>query len=182
MKTSIEIEFKTLLNEEQYNSLLDLFEIRNNVFKQENYYFDTNDFYLRKNGMALRIRHKGSIFKMTLKTPFEGNLREDSILLDEETAKNYIAYGFNLKDILNVDLNVYNTAMQETFRATTPYKDGRLFIDKSNYYGKTDYELEYEVDEKEEGLKIFHEFLKENNITYSRSLHKIDRVYSKKNI
>lgn len=182
MKTSIEIEFKTLLNEEQYLKLLDMFEIKENVFRQENYYFDTNDFYLRNNKMALRIRHKGTIYKMTLKTPFEGNLREDSMLIDDEDAKKYISSGFNLNPLFGIDIDVKNIAMQETYRATIPYKEGRFFIDKSNYYGKTDYELEFEVDEKVEGLKVFHEFLDDNNIEYRQSLHKIERVYQKKGI
>lgn len=177
MKTSIEIEFKTLIDEDTYNKMIEMFNLKDNIFHQVNYYFDSPDYYLKSNGMALRIRNKGKSFKFTLKVPFEGNTREDSILLDKDEALNYIDNGVNLSEYYDIDINANVTAFQETYRAVTPYKGGKLFIDKAIYYNNVDYEIEYEVDERDEGLKIFKEFLEENNIPYTKATHKINRCY-----
>ena len=48
MKTNIEIEFKTPLDEKQYFDLLNEFELENNIFKQTNFYFDSEEYYFRK--------------------------------------------------------------------------------------------------------------------------------------
>lgn len=177
MKTSIEIEFKSMINNEEYDRLINMFDLKDNIFHQVNYYFDSDDFYLRNNKMALRIRNKGNSFKFTMKTPFEGGIREDSILLSRDEALYYIDNGLNLKELYGIDVFVNVKACLETYRAITPYKDGKLFLDKAIYANKVDYEIEYEVDEREEGLKIFHDFLKENNIKYSYEDHKINRCY-----
>ena len=41
MKTNLEIEFKTLIDEETYEKMLKKFDLENNVFEQINHYFDT---------------------------------------------------------------------------------------------------------------------------------------------
>lgn len=177
MKTSIEIEFKSMISEENYNKLIKMFDLEENIFHQVNYYFDSDDFYLKNNHMALRIRNKGTSFKFTMKSPYEGNIREDSIFLDRDEALSYIDNGLNLTELYGIDINANVKACLETYRAITPFKGGKLFIDKAVYCNKTDYEIEYEVDEREEGLKIFRSFLDENNIPYSYEGHKINRCY-----
>jgi len=62
MNTNIEIEFKTPLSEQQYLTLVEQFQLENNIFKQTNFYFDTDDLFFRKNKIVLRIRKKGSHF------------------------------------------------------------------------------------------------------------------------
>lgn len=48
-RTSLEIEFKCLINKEQYESLLKEFNIKPQDIKEQiNYYFDTKDLELRK--------------------------------------------------------------------------------------------------------------------------------------
>lgn len=179
MKTSIEIEFKTLISKEDYERLLKDFDLEDNVFTQVNYYLDSPDFFLRNNNMALRIRHKNGIYKLTLKRPHEdGCLYEDSVLIDEELTENILKNGYIPKE-LGLDIMVYPKAELITHRVSTPYQEGRLFFDKSEYNGCVDYEVEYEADDLKEGLVIFHDFLKEKNIPYKQGLHKIDRVYNK---
>lgn len=59
MTQEIEIEFKNIVTEEEFNTLCKSFSIE--VFtKQVNHYFETPDFSL-KAGSALRIRHKGKL-------------------------------------------------------------------------------------------------------------------------
>lgn len=176
MKSSIEIEFKTLMSEDKYNEMIKNFDLIDNVFTQENYYFDTDDFYIRNNGLGLRIRHKGNIWKITMKRPCEGYLCEYSIMLNFDEAQNYIQNGFNLKEF-GYDIEVKLKACNVTERAKTPYKNGVLFFDKSTYHGVVDFEVEYEADDSSKGLDVFKDFLKENNIEYKPSYHKEERAF-----
>ncbi|MDR4969048.1 MAG: CYTH domain-containing protein, partial [Acholeplasmataceae bacterium] len=69
MTKNIEIEFKTALTIEKYQELLELFHLENNIFKQINHYFDTDDYQLMEQQIVLRIRQKGeNRFKVTLKS------------------------------------------------------------------------------------------------------------------
>ncbi len=182
MKTSIEIEYKTLITKDKYDELLQTFDLEGNIFRQKNYYFDDENFYLRKNNMALRIRHKGDIYKMTLKRPHpDGCLYEDSILLTKEKALDLIKNGFCPSEY-GLDINVTLKATLETNRASTPYLDGKLFFDQSIYCDIVDYEVEYEASDLKQGLKTYKNFLKEFNIPHKNGKHKIDRVYEKLSI
>ncbi|MBN3491183.1 CYTH domain-containing protein [Acholeplasma equirhinis] len=63
---NVEIEFKTQINKEKYDELIQAFDLENNVFKQTNYYFDTKDLELNHKSMVLRIRQKReNSFKLT---------------------------------------------------------------------------------------------------------------------
>ncbi|MCR5307512.1 MAG: CYTH domain-containing protein, partial [bacterium] len=44
------------------------------IFLDENYYFDTDDFFIRNNKLGLRIRHKNTTWKVTMKKPCEDYL------------------------------------------------------------------------------------------------------------
>ena len=58
MYTSLEIEFKTAINKDEYERLIKLFNLENEIFAQTNYYFDTLDYSLINEHIILRIREK----------------------------------------------------------------------------------------------------------------------------
>lgn len=176
MTKNIEIEFKTFISEDVYNNLIKEFELENNIFSQTNYYFDTEDTLLMQEKTVLRIRQKGSNYKLTKKTRAEVGADETHLLISKEQAENFLQNGFDAK-IINLPYYVKNIAQLTTHRASTPYKNGTLFLDKSEYYGKVDYEIEYEVDEEKEGLKDFKNFLDSHNITFKESIRKSKRAY-----
>ena len=176
MTKNIEIEFKTFISEDVYNNLIKEFELENNIFSQTNYYFDTEDTILMQEKTVLRIRQKGSNYKLTKKTRAEVGADETHLLISKEQAENFLQNGFDAK-IINLPYYVKNIAQLTTHRASTPYKNGTLFLDKSEYYGKVDYEIEYEVDEEKEGLKDFKNFLDSHNITFKESIRKSKRAY-----
>lgn len=179
MKTSIEIEYKTLITKEKYEELIKSFNLEDNIFHQINFYFDSDNFYLRNNQMALRIRHKGDIYKLTLKRPHEdGCLYEDSILLTKDKALDMINNGF-VPSAFGLNIKVTLKGTLETNRVSTPYEDGKLFFDQSIYCDSIDYEVEYEASDLKQGLKTFKNFLKDHNVPYQVGKHKIDRVYEK---
>lgn len=180
MTQNKEIEFKTFITEAEYNNLLKEFDLENNIFDQTNYYFDTPDTKLMNEKTVLRIRKKGSNYKLTKKTRAEVGADETHILINKEKADDFLANGFDAS-IIGIPYFVKNIAQLTTHRASTPYKDGTLFLDKSEYYGHVDYEIEYEVDDIRQGTKDFENFLDIYKITYKESIRKSKRAYDYRN-
>ncbi len=176
MTKNKEIEFKTFITEEQYNALLAKFELENNVFAQTNYYFDTPDTKLLQEKTVLRIRQKGNNYKLTKKTRAEVGADETHILISADKAEEYLKNGFDAK-IIGLPYQVSYQCSLTTHRASTPYKDGTLFLDKSEYYGHVDYEIEYEVDDVKQGKADFDDFLQRNEITFKESIRKSKRAF-----
>lgn len=176
MSTNKEIEFKTFITEEMYNKLIEDFGLDNNVFAQTNHYFDTDDTKLMNEKTVLRIRQKGSNYKITKKTRAEVGADETHIFISKEKALDLLEHGFDAS-IIGLPYFVHKIAELTTYRVSTPYKNGTLFFDKSVYYGKVDYEIEYEVDEVKEGMQDFKKFLDDYQIEYKESIRKSKRAY-----
>ena len=179
MKTNIEIEFKTAITEAVYNKIIEKFALHNTIFKQTNHYFDTENNDLIKSKTILRIRQKENQYKLTSKKHTEQGTLENHLYLTNDEAHNMLENGFDANKV-NIDHHVKKVAELTTYRAKTPYKGGILFFDKSIYYGNIDYEIEYEVTNEEEGLKIFKAFLNENNIPFVKMISKAKRAYNAK--
>ncbi len=180
MTNNKEIEFKTFITEEKYNELLKEFELENNIFPQTNYYFDTLDTTLMNEMTVLRIRQKGNNYKLTKKTRASVGADETHILISKEQALDWLKNGLDAS-IIGLPYFVKNIAELTTYRASTPYKNGTLFLDKSEYYNHVDYEIEYEVDDVKEGLNDFKQFLESHNIPYVESIRKSKRAYDHRN-
>lgn len=179
-KTNVEIEFKTSISKEKYLELLKHFDLEDNIFKQTNYYFDTNELELNNKQMVLRIRQKDNRFKVTLKNQSGNNSFENHVLLKEQQAKQMIKEGFNTKDFFDeIDYFVTFKSSLDNYRVSTPYKEGVLFLDKCDYSDVVEFEVEYEVAEYDTGKKIFDDFLAENNIEFVKTKRKSQRALSK---
>ncbi len=176
MDKNKEIEFKTFISKEQYDNLLEEFHLTNNIFPQTNFYFDTEDTLLMKDQTVLRIRKKGNNYKLTKKTRSTIGADETHILISKEKAFEMLENGFDAS-IIGLPYFVKNIAELTTYRASGPYKDGTIFFDRSEYYGHIDYEIEYEVDEVEQGLKDFRDFLDTHQIEYKESIRKSKRAF-----
>lgn len=174
MKTSTEIEFKTFISKEVYESLLEKYKQKDNILVQTNHYFDSKNEDLEKQKKVLRIRQKGSQYKLTKKSPGNGCNIENHVFLTSEQAKDMLKNGFDAS-IIDEKINVKLVGALTTHRSKMPYKSGYLFFDKSSYNGITDYEIEYEAPEEEKGKKEFAEFLESNHIEYKRSYSKFKR-------
>ena len=82
MSTNLEIEFKNMLNEDEYKKLLAEFSIdEEKIWTQKNVYFDTPTSQLKNLGAALRIRVKNNTYELTLKTKAEVGLLETNQLI-----------------------------------------------------------------------------------------------------
>lgn len=180
MKTSIEIEFKTFITKDKYESLLKTLHQEDNILIQINHYFDTNDSLLEKEKKVLRIRQKGDQYKLTKKSKSNDGNIENHIYLEKDEAINMLDSGFNA-NIIGEDIDVKKVGELKTTRTKLKYKSGYIFLDKSEYNGITDYELEYEADDMKTGQIEFDEILKEFDIPFKKSYSKFKRCIETKN-
>ncbi|WP_026905752.1 CYTH domain-containing protein [Paucisalibacillus globulus] len=187
MTQEIEIEFKNLLTKREYDILLERLPFPSVGKKQINYYFETPDFKLRKNGSALRIREKEGKYQLTLKEPYKDGLLEthDSLskievtewLQDKPVTKEATAKQLEKMDISVGELQYYGSLT--TIRRE--FKDNGLIyvLDHSYYHDVEDYELEIEATDKDSGIKALKTTLDENGITRKETPNKIARFFQK---
>ncbi|WP_173916933.1 CYTH domain-containing protein [Halobacillus sp. Marseille-Q1614] len=189
MAQEIEIEFKNLLAEEEFNTLYQQLKFESvALIEQTNYYFETDDFRLREQGAALRIRRKKETWTLTLKQPHSEGLLETHDSLTEEEVNQWIIgrptqaehVGPQLEElgISYEDLNYMGSLT--TRRKEQPYKNTTVVLDHSFYYGKDDYELELEADSRETGEKVFQELLDRYHIPRRKTDNKIKRFFQAK--
>lgn len=189
MSQTIEIEFKNLLSIEEFNRMVSSFQLHNDQFiKQINHYFDTKGFALKNKGCALRIREKKSQYELTLKQPHPDGLLETNQSLTAQEAQ-ALMNGGQLQEgpvksqiiglgIDSTQLVYFGTLTTE--RAELTYQNGLLVLDKSSYLNTVDYEVEYELMNREQGLPIFLALLSQLNIPVRQTKNKIQRFYERK--
>ena len=178
----LEIEYKTLLDKEEYQSLLPLFDDTELVV-QTNHYIDTPDQLIRKKKMALRVRTFTDQAELTLKVPeavghFEYNQdlspeETEAILQHQQLPDGEIKNLLVSKGIAIEQLAVWGSLTTERFEIETAA--GLVALDHSLYLDTEDYELEIEVETAEQE-ENFHQFIKEHGIVYKVSKNKIARL------
>ncbi len=155
MYNSIEIEAKVLLNKEQYDKLYKFLKMDDTMsFTQANYYIDSEDWDLKNNDIALRIRYVQTQkrYVLTLKTPMSEGLLEKNQELKTSDAKKMIDENIfpegEVKDfleLLEVDTSKLKiVAHMDTLRTEirSEEKDEVISLDQNTYGDRIDYELE----------------------------------------
>src|SRR5574337_345422 len=187
MQTNLEIEYKTLLSLSEFDQLGKRFSHVAPV-RQTNHYFDTPDLKLRANKLSLRIRTFDDAAEMTLKIPQKvGNLEHNIALTSEEAnailaTKTLPQNCINIQNILEllkgyaIDLSAIRVlGSLTTTRREYETSIGLMALDKNEYSGRLDYELELEVADARSGEKNFNYFLKDNQIEYRYARSKVVR-------
>lgn len=174
--------FKTLLTKNEYAKLKKEFSEKPSNL-QINYYFDTPRFTLKASDIGLRVR-KRDRYQITLKRKKGYVVTEIEEEISEEDFQLFLNQGLIPSEKINSELSeiIKNQKLTcymslSTFRITFQYQNGQLSIDLCEYIGVTDYELEYEVSNYEEGKRSFIDFVKSHGIIYKKSLPKIKRAY-----
>lgn len=189
MSQEIEIEFKNLLTEEEYNQVHHYLPFESvELFEQTNYYFESKDFKLKNQGAALRIRKKNQQWTLTLKQPHEEGLLETHDNLTEKEANLWIqnkmvAQPNTKKQLreLNIDVNELTYLGSLTTRRKEVEYDGTtVVLDHSLYYDQEDFELEVEAPSKSKGTEVFQNILSDCNIPERETDNKIKRFYQAK--
>ena len=181
MATSIEIEAKVLITRPEYTRLLN--GLRANVtreFYQMNYFIETENFDLRKSGIGLRIRNVNGEYIMTLKAPMSEGLLEKHCTVSLQEYNDFKTKKiFPDNDIsefikmLGFDPTVLSiVATLDTYRVETNYgKEDYLFsIDKNEYNGLIDYELEMAGNNLQTAESQLKSICEEFGIKYVRNL------------
>lgn len=177
MSKNLEIEYKLLINEKQYNQIIN--DYKNfKSYTQINYYFDTFDFILQKKRYMLRVREKNGEYEFTLKKQGTSVIGIDEynepISLDIfKQLCNQTRIESQILDLLESEGITINQLFQqyhlETIRTDIPYLNGILSLDKNNYLNLTDYEIEYEVTDPTNAIDNFNQFLKNYNLKYIKN-------------
>ncbi|MCA0987829.1 CYTH domain-containing protein [Guptibacillus algicola] len=185
MTQEIEIEFKNMITDKEYISLLTSYQLSSTDIKtQKNDYFDSAQFTLRDKGAALRVRQKKNDLVLTLKEPAEEGLLETHQVISEETFQSIketgeLPKGDVSKQVIKLGLtdNLLHLGSLTTHRAEVELSTGLLVLDHSEYLGCVDYELEFEVTNYEQGERAFHQLLEEHGIEIRKAKNKIQRFF-----
>ncbi|MEB6333587.1 CYTH domain-containing protein [Staphylococcus pseudoxylosus] len=188
MATNNEIEFKQLLTENQYNVIHKTYFNEIEPFKQTNFYIDTPDFDLKDHKSALRIRVKDDYLEMTLKTPAEVGLTEYNFEthivpelnkpIPEQSLPSEILEQLTKMDIDLTELIILGSLKTE--RLEKEINGNLLVLDKSTYLDFEDFELEYEVEDYDEGLIQFKSILEKFDMKHEIPANKVQRFFNRK--
>ena len=183
MAKEYEVAFRTLLTESEYLRLVEEFKGAPSNF-QTNYYFDTRRFSLKAAEVVLRVKKRDK-YELGLKRKkgyTQIDLNEE---LSEEEFNNMVANGLIYNKNISQEVNdlikdqlLVNYLTLSTYRIFMPYKHGLLAIDKVEYLGTIDYELEFQASSRDSGKRDFIETVKELNIVYKKADSKIKRAYN----
>ncbi|MGT2928908.1 CYTH domain-containing protein [Streptococcus dentasini] len=181
----LEIEYKTMLNKAEFQRMEALFSHILPI-TQTNYYFDTDNFTMRQKRLSLRIRTFDKRAEMTLKIPEPVGTLEHNLDLSREQARTIIEscdFPDNaIKDLLiQHGINcgqLKNLGHLTTIRREKETPIGLMALDKNNYSGRIDYELELEVKEAQQGKADFETFLAEHGIDLKYAKSKVARFCS----
>ncbi len=178
-----EIEIKSMLDKSTYEELLK--QLERNEFSQINHYFDSEDFSLKSQNMALRVREKDGNYKLTLKVKKDAILtHEISDVLDREQFCELLNNRYvNTENVANYlqdcnlgSLKLVNIISFETIRNVVEFKDYKLFLDHTIYDNSEDFELEIEAKSVEVCKQTFAFYAKKYNLTRNY-VTKIARAY-----
>ncbi len=175
MSTNIEIEAKILVNEKEFNQLKSLLHIDEKMrVVQTNHYVDDQKGSLRSYGFALRIRELGQTYTLTLKSPMaEGTLEKNQQITREAYLglqhKSIFPSGL-IKDFLEMFGFDTSTLKIITYLTTDRYEttfEGRhVCLDKNQYHGLVDFEVESEESSLKNAAETLKLLCERANIAY----------------
>lgn len=186
MAQEIEIEYKNLLTEVEFERLLREYPFPENAMKQTNYYLETSDFALKEKGCALRVREKDDRYVLTLKEPHRQGLLETHDTLTEKEAHHILNGGtMEKKNVASrlYALNIPHSSLiyygnLTTERRETEFDHALLVLDHSMYNGANDYELEVEAPTEAIGSHVFEQLLRQQRIQKRETPNKIKRFFA----
>src|SRR5699024_3717443 len=186
MSQEIEIEFKTMLREDEFIQLRNTLPFPEQAVIQINHYFETAHFALKDKKAALRIREKEGRYTLTLKEPHELGLLETHDTLSSRDAHEWlqnraVPQTHTRKQLQQLginesDLRYYGALTTERYELHEASID--YMLDKSIYHGIIDYELEIEASSKEAGIQALHKLLDETKIVERKADAKIARFFN----
>lgn len=152
----IENEFKIMLDKVRYEKLLAMYEW-NEVIEQINHYYDNEDLLLSELHITCRVREIAGKYFLQMKFPgaveysrveLEEPLDSLPDEIDADKALRPHPHGHNMLP------KVKRLGALKTTRNVHRFEGGEIDLDKSEYFGKTDYELEIEFTDEKSARKV----------------------------
>ncbi len=184
---NVEIEYKIMVKEADFKYLL--FKMKENYanyndFIQENVYFDTVQFSLKKNHLSLRIRNIQN--KNQLILTLKESIKEGRLEHEFEVSNLDIHVHFDKIQKILEKYNISKEELIEVARLTTKrtqfnQDDGCICLDENFYYGQKDYEIECESTSMLKAKSILHHLCLNYQIPFQESKEsKIHRAIKNK--
>jgi uncharacterized protein YjbK len=154
----IENEFKVMLDRERFEKLCELYSW-DKVVRQTNYYYDTEDFFLSKNRITCRVRKIDGECFLQIKLPT--NAEFSRVELEQKlgadvpetlSAEQLNALAAGHTNVAIPDVKLLGALVTE--RRIKEFDGAEIDLDKSEYFGKTDYELEIEFTDENAAREI----------------------------
>ncbi len=148
----IENEFKIMLTEEQYEKVLAMFEWDSTAM-QVNHYYDTRELLLSGEHITVRVREKGGRCFLQIKLPNGADYSR--VELEQELAGVPDALSAEVLNALAGGYAPFELPAAErlgalsTNRSVKRVQGAEIDLDRSDYFGKTDHELEIEFTDEE---------------------------------
>lgn len=148
----LEKEIKILLSKEQYDQVEGLFSWDKD-YLQSNYYFIDLEKFKKSRGFGamcntVRIREKGNEFRLQVKAfvSKQGNLHIMREFEKKVDKVNEVVYSAELEDLTGMKFNDLDSIgkLVTHRKECNEYKGITICLDKNNYLGLEDYELELE--------------------------------------
>ncbi len=158
----IESEFKVLLTQEQYSHIRTLYEWDSEV-TQTNFYYDTDGLELTERHITCRVRRIGEehFFQMKLPTGVDYSRVELEQALGGELPEALSGGMLNALSGRDDMPDVRLLGGLTTIRSVKKLAGAEIDLDKSEYFGRTDYELEIEFTDEAAAREILKELASE---------------------
>lgn len=168
MNNNIEFELKILVNKDQFESLLSLFDTV--CVDQNNIYYDNEHQVLHCKKAAMRLRFIDDKKYFTLKTRNNGDLLEyeKEVFFDDLNDCNDNEIN-NLLASFDVCKPFFPIGSLRTIRHYINLEHGQLCFDENFYNGKVDYEIEYEYFDDHDGITVFNNILSNVGLVYKNN-------------
>ena len=157
----IENEFKIMLTKEQYESIHALC-LWDSEAEQVNTYFDSPSEELSIRHITCRVRSVGGKFFLQLKLPAHDNSSGAVSRVELERELTEIPEHFSGEELERIsgtsglpDVSLMGSLT--TLRSIKRFEGAEIDLDKSEYFGKTDYELEVEYTDESAAQRLLAE-------------------------
>lgn len=143
----IENEFKIMLNKAQYEKLLEMYDFKTIV--QVNHYYDTDDLQMSARHITVRVRELDGRFFLQMKLPTGTEHSRVELSKELESLPETLS-AEELTELSGVDCpEAKHIGTLKTTRSVWKFDGGELDLDRSEYFDKTDYELEIEFTDEQ---------------------------------
>ncbi len=154
----VENEFKLMLTEQQYTKLYSMYGW-DKEYTQINHYFDTPSLELINAHITCRVRYVEGAYYFQMKFP---NGEDYSRIELEHKLGDALPYKLSAGELSELsgraDMpDVGLIGELRTLRSIKRFKGAEIDLDKSSYFGTTDYELEIEFTDEQAARELLRE-------------------------